>query len=536
MSWSSPPTEQGRCGSTGPGRGLALAVLIALALAVAGGGAAARAATAPGPGTLTAHWRVVDALPGAAAQVALAGDSALTSFASSSPYRRAVPGSYPWAASSGDATFRGTIVLAEGSWTTLLLFPAAGSGEPRLLPIADVFPAPGSTRAAVRFIHASPDLGPLDVLAGAPPPAAPVTVVATSVRLASTSAYVMVNPGDGAISARDAATGRTLLQVRTELAAGSDVTVVAAGAGDEPLRLVTFRDAAGGVRLAAGQRINTGGAQAAGQSSPAAIHVALIGLLGLLVGTLLGILVAALGAVLSLTRLCLHAVRSALAHWWRSVRAVLWAGGAVVLVGAITVALLSGCAAPASHGVTPDPSRQPAVTSEQASNEAPASGPPLVASSGTSAGTASGGPVRLEIPALGLSAPIVTRPVAAAEELARVLPADRVAWLTDDPTDLTPFTDVGAPVLAGHISWGGAPAVFATLDRLGPGDTVLVRFGRGTVTYQIIALRRFTKARFPEAALGPVGDRELRLVTCTGPVGADGLHLDNLVVYAERRD
>ena len=93
----------------------------------------------------------------------------------------------------------------------------------------------------------------------------------------------------------------------------------------------------------------------------------------------------------------------------------------------------------------------------------------------------------------------------------------------------------GPAVLTGHVDGGGAPAVFARLDELRPGDTVLVDRADGTtLRFAVTRASRHPKTAFPtEAVYAATTGPELRLITCGGAFDrAAGSYLDNVVVWA----
>jgi hypothetical protein len=93
----------------------------------------------------------------------------------------------------------------------------------------------------------------------------------------------------------------------------------------------------------------------------------------------------------------------------------------------------------------------------------------------------------------------------------------------------------GPAVLAGHVDWGGAPAVFAALGELRPGDEVAVERADGSVVrFAVTRVERVAKDAFPAAEVyGPTPDAQLRLITCGGRFDrAAGSYEDNVVVHA----
>jgi hypothetical protein len=96
----------------------------------------------------------------------------------------------------------------------------------------------------------------------------------------------------------------------------------------------------------------------------------------------------------------------------------------------------------------------------------------------------------------------------------------------------------GSAVIAGHISWNGALAVFHRLGtmRRDAQVTVTRRDGK-TAVFSVSPVGRFSKSRFPSRAVyGPIDHAGLRLITCGGTYDAAGhTYLDNVVVFATRK-
>jgi sortase (surface protein transpeptidase) len=94
---------------------------------------------------------------------------------------------------------------------------------------------------------------------------------------------------------------------------------------------------------------------------------------------------------------------------------------------------------------------------------------------------------------------------------------------------------LGPAVIAGHVTWDGAPAVFYRLGTLRRGDhlTVSRKDGR-TAVFTVTRVARFSKSRFPsQAVYGAIDHAGLRLITCGGTYdAARHRYLDNVVVFA----
>jgi sortase (surface protein transpeptidase) len=112
------------------------------------------------------------------------------------------------------------------------------------------------------------------------------------------------------------------------------------------------------------------------------------------------------------------------------------------------------------------------------------------------------------------------------------LPKPAVAgWYTGSPTPGA----LGPAIIAGHVTWNG-PAIFYHLDRMRPGDQVMVSRKDGkTAVFTVTRVARFSKSRFPsQAVYGPINHAGLRLITCGGTYDtAQSKYLDNVIVFAK---
>ena len=94
---------------------------------------------------------------------------------------------------------------------------------------------------------------------------------------------------------------------------------------------------------------------------------------------------------------------------------------------------------------------------------------------------------------------------------------------------------LGPAVIAGHVTWDGAPAVFHRLGTMRAGDQVAVTRKDGrTAVFTVSRVARFPKSRFPSRAVyGAIDHAGLRLITCGGSYdAAENSYLDNVVVFA----
>ncbi|MEU6506640.1 class F sortase [Streptomyces sp. NPDC046942] len=144
-------------------------------------------------------------------------------------------------------------------------------------------------------------------------------------------------------------------------------------------------------------------------------------------------------------------------------------------------------------------------------------------------------PQRLDIPRLGVQAPVVTRGLDA-QGAVDPPPFDQpgvVGWYGAGPK---PGAQ-GAALLVGHVDTETRPAVFYKLSTLTPGATVRVVRSDGTVAeFTVDDVRVLPRTDFDaRQAYGPhrAGRAELRLITCGGSFDrATNSYTANVVVSA----
>jgi sortase (surface protein transpeptidase) len=140
-------------------------------------------------------------------------------------------------------------------------------------------------------------------------------------------------------------------------------------------------------------------------------------------------------------------------------------------------------------------------------------------------------PVRIRIPAIGVSAAVVR--LGLNRDGTLQVPADFgvTGWFTDGPAP----GETGPAVITGHIDSRRGPAVFYRLHALRRGDRVAVERADGTtVQFAVEGSAQYPKRAFPtEAVFGPSPDPLLRLITCGGTFDRSTRHYrDNVVVTA----
>lgn len=140
-------------------------------------------------------------------------------------------------------------------------------------------------------------------------------------------------------------------------------------------------------------------------------------------------------------------------------------------------------------------------------------------------------PLRVRAATAGLDSTLVPLGLDAGGALG--VPPDGAAtgWFTGAPAPGT----AGPAVLAAHVDWDHEPGPFARIDELAAGDLVHVDRSDGrTATFEVQAVRRYPKDRFPTRAVyGDLPGAGLRLVTCGGSFDRGvRSYRDNVVVWA----
>ncbi|WP_329085659.1 class F sortase [Streptosporangium sp. NBC_01469] len=140
-------------------------------------------------------------------------------------------------------------------------------------------------------------------------------------------------------------------------------------------------------------------------------------------------------------------------------------------------------------------------------------------------------PVRLRVPAIGVSTTVIALKLDARNKLVAPARFDRVGWNKAGPEP----GEAGAAVIAGHVDSRTGPAVFYRLGKLRPGHRVHVdRADGSTVTFTVRRLARFPKSRIPDGQVyGSSKGAELRLITCGGTFDRKRRsYRDNVIVFA----
>ena len=140
-------------------------------------------------------------------------------------------------------------------------------------------------------------------------------------------------------------------------------------------------------------------------------------------------------------------------------------------------------------------------------------------------------PVVLDIPAIGLLAPLTSLGLNPDGTVQVPSEWQEPGWYRLGPTP----GQLGAAVILGHVDSVTGPAVFFRLGALRPGEMVNVTLADGVVAHFVVdAIDIYPKSSFPARSIyeASPGRATLQLVTCTGVFDASTHHyLSNLVVY-----
>lgn len=140
-------------------------------------------------------------------------------------------------------------------------------------------------------------------------------------------------------------------------------------------------------------------------------------------------------------------------------------------------------------------------------------------------------PVQVEIPAIGVAAPVIDLGLNPDRTLEVPSDVDVAGWYTGRP----PPGGVGPAIIAGHVDSRAGPAVFHRLRDLARGDAVLVRREDGsTARFVVDRVEQHPKDAFPtDAVYGDTDAPTLRLITRGGSFDRGRRSYDdNVVAFA----
>ncbi|MEV1043630.1 class F sortase [Streptomyces sp. NPDC049916] len=203
---------------------------------------------------------------------------------------------------------------------------------------------------------------------------------------------------------------------------------------------------------------------------------------------------------------------------------------ALLLTGGLLLALGTGRQQPAPPTAT-DKGGAPAPADRTASPDGGSSASP--GGGGGRRGTVlpASRPVSISIPSLKVNSTLEDLGLGENRAMDTPRDPDKAGWYTPGPTPGA----MGPAVIAGHVTWDGAPSVFFELADLDPGDRIEVRRADGrTAEFTVDRSAVYPKDEFPTVEVYRNLDHAgLRLITCGGDFSeADRRYADNVVVYA----
>ncbi|MFE6846518.1 class F sortase [Streptomyces sp. NPDC057686] len=140
-------------------------------------------------------------------------------------------------------------------------------------------------------------------------------------------------------------------------------------------------------------------------------------------------------------------------------------------------------------------------------------------------------PQSISIPSLGVSSSLETLRQNADGTMQTPKDPGLAGWYEPGPTP----GSQGPAVIAGHVTWNGAAAVFEKLKTMKAGDTIKVtRRDNKTATFTVERVAEYPKAEFPTLEVYKNLDHAgLRLVTCGGEFDPKKHYYNsNVVVFA----
>ena len=139
-------------------------------------------------------------------------------------------------------------------------------------------------------------------------------------------------------------------------------------------------------------------------------------------------------------------------------------------------------------------------------------------------------PVRLSLPSIGLSAPVVPVGVEPGTDNVQVPPITKVGWYRFAASPGA----AGGAVLVGHVDGNGQPGVFWKLRDLVPGARLTVGFADGSSrSFSVSGRAEVAKTALPAELFSLQGPARLALITCGGAFDrSTGHYLDNVYVVA----
>ncbi|MFI1455545.1 class F sortase [Streptomyces roseus] len=203
---------------------------------------------------------------------------------------------------------------------------------------------------------------------------------------------------------------------------------------------------------------------------------------------------------------------------------------------ALATLLLTACGGkgPGAYSAAGSPAPAGGATGSAPGAGASAGGhptPPPKAAAQAAPALARSEPQKIAIPSLGLSSTLETLRQNTDGSMETPKNPALAGWYEPGPTP----GSQGPAVIAGHVTWNGAAAVFEKLKTMKAGDTIdVTRRDAKTATFTVERVAEYPKADFPTLDVYKNLDYAgLRLVTCGGDFDPKKHYYDsNVVVFA----
>lgn len=140
-------------------------------------------------------------------------------------------------------------------------------------------------------------------------------------------------------------------------------------------------------------------------------------------------------------------------------------------------------------------------------------------------------PIQIQIPAININAAVVPVGLNSDNSL-EIPPENEAGWYKYGAVP----GQTGSSVIDGHLDTDTGPAIFWKLNKLKPGDQIIIGFGNGSKkTFIVSDSKTFPQDNFPTSEVyGNHGFAGLNLVTCAGTYSRSlGRYSDNIVVFAK---
>lgn len=142
-------------------------------------------------------------------------------------------------------------------------------------------------------------------------------------------------------------------------------------------------------------------------------------------------------------------------------------------------------------------------------------------------------PVRLQIPSINVDTTIEYTGLTKTGDMTAPTGVNSAGWYKYGAIP----GETGSAVMDGHVVGPkGEPAVFANLNKLKPGDQLLVVDAKAqTATFVVREVRTYSETQQHDAVFNSSGGTHLNIITCAGEWDSSQRHyVDRFVVFADK--